>query len=122
MPIQISYYHFLHNLLNILVRRFNNSVHLWAVWRRIMVLDLEGLTNLLHHLVVKIRPIIYDNLVGNLVTADDILLDKTSDHLFGDACIGCCFNPLSKVVYSNQNEAMSVGRYRFNLSDHINAP
>src|SRR3954468_9069351 len=122
MPITVSHYHLLHNLLNVLVGRFNNIIHLWTIRRRIVVLDLEGLTKLLHQLIIEIRSIVSNDLLRNPITTDYVVLDKTSDHLLGDIRVRCGFNPLGEVIDGNQNEAMSIRSSRLNLSNHINAP
>src|SRR3954462_7445134 len=122
MPISVGHYHLLHNLLNVLVGCFDSAIHLWTVRRRIMMLDLEGLTKLLHHLVIEIRSIISNNLLRNPIATDYVVFDKASNHLFGDIRIRCGFNPLGEVIDGNQNEAMSIRNSRDNLSNHINAP
>src|SRR3954469_21839499 len=122
MPISVGHYHLLHNLLNVLVGRFNNAIHLWTIRRRIVVFDLEGLTKFLHHLVIEIRSIISNDLLRNPITTDYVVLDKASNHLFGNIRIRCSFNPLGEVIDGDQNETMSIGSGRLNLSNHINAP
>src|SRR4051812_17381913 len=122
VPISVGHYHLLHNLLNVLVGRFNSAIHLRTIRRRIVMLDLEGLTKLLHHLVIEIRFIISNDLLGNPITTDYIVLDKTSNHLLGNIRIRCDFNPLGEVIDGDQNETMSIGSGRLNLSNHINAP
>src|SRR3954471_20474886 len=122
MPISVGHHHLLHNLLNVLVGRFNSAIHLWMIRRRIVMLDLEGLTKLLYHLVIEIRSIISNDLLRNPIMTDYVVLDKTSDHLLGDIRVRCGFNPLGEVIDGNQNEAMSIRSSRLNLSNHINAP
>src|SRR3954471_10350559 len=97
MPISVGHYHLLYNLLNVLVSRFNIAIHLWTIRRRIVMLDLEGLTKLLHQLVIKIRSIISNDLFRNPITTYYVVLDKASNHLFGDTRIRCGFNPLGEV-------------------------
>src|SRR3954463_8621655 len=106
MPISVSHYHLLHNLLNVLVGRFNSAIHLWTIRRRIVMLDLEGLTKLFHQLVIKIRSIISNDLFRNPIMTDYVVLDKASNHLLGDVRIRCGFNPLGEVIDGNQDEAM----------------
>ena len=67
MPIFIGYYHLLYNLLNILISRFDNVVHLRSIRRRVMMLNFEGLTKLLHHFIVQIGPIVGDDFLGHSV-------------------------------------------------------
>src|SRR3954464_4406341 len=122
MPISVSHYHLLHNLLNVFVGRFNSIIHFRTIRRRIVMLDLEGLTKLLHQLVIEIRSIISNDLLRNPITTYYVVLDKASNHLFGNIRIRCGFNPLGEVIDGNQNETMSIGSSRFNLSNHINAP
>src|SRR4051812_40538438 len=122
MPISVGHYHLLHNLLNVFVGRFNSAIHLWTIRRRVVVFDLEGLTKLLHHLVIEIRSIISNDLLRNPITTDYVVLNKASNHLLGDIRIRCGFNPLGEVIDGNQNETMSIRSSRLNLSNHINAP
>src|SRR3954471_10224843 len=122
MPISVGHYHLLYNLLNVLVSRFDSAIHLWMIRRRVVMLDLEGLTKLLHQLVIEIRSIISNDLLRNPITTDYVVLDKTSNYLLGDIRIRCGFNPLGEVINGNQNEAMSVRSSRLNLSNHVNAP
>src|SRR3954468_23725988 len=122
MPISVGHYHLLHNLLNVFVGRFNSAIHLWTIRRRVVMLDLEGLTKLLHQLINKIRSIVSNDLLRNPKTTDYVVLDKASNHLLGDIRIGCGFNPLGEVINGNQNEAMSIRSSKLNLSNHINAP
>ena len=74
MPIFIGYHHLLYDLLNILIGRFDNTVHLWSVWGRFMMLDFEGLIKLLHHFVVQVRPIIGNDLFRHPVATDNAML------------------------------------------------
>src|SRR3954469_12470234 len=122
VPISVGHYHLLHNLFNVLVGRFNSAIHLWTIRRRIVMLNLEGLTKLLHQLVIKIRSIISNDLLRNPITTYYVVLNKASNHLLGDIRIRCGFNPLGEVIDGNQNETMSIGSSRLNLSNHINAP
>ena len=61
-----------------------------------MMFDLEGLTKLLHHFVIKIRSIVCNNLFRHSVTTDNIVLNEPSYHLLGDIGIGCNFDPFVK--------------------------
>ena len=60
------------------------------------MLDLEGLTKLLHHLIVEIRTIIGDDLLWDTIPTDDIMLNEPSNNLLGDIRIRCGFNPLGE--------------------------
>src|SRR3954468_14591713 len=122
VPISVSHYHLLHNLLNVLVGRFNSAIHLRTIRRIIVMLDLEGLTKLLHHLVIEIRSIISNDLLKNPITTDYVVLDKAGNHLLGNVRIRYGFIPLGEVIDGNQNEAMSIRSSRLNLSNHVNAP
>ena len=96
MLIFIGYHHLLYDLLNILIGRFDSAIHFRSVRGRIMMLDFERLTKLLHHLVVQIRPIISDDLFRHSIVTDNIVLNKPSYHLLGDIGIGCSFDPFCK--------------------------
>ena len=115
-------HHLLYNLLNVFIVLFNNAVHLRSVRGRVMMLDFERLTKLLHHLVIQIGPIVGNDLFGYSVMTNKILLNEPIYHLLGDIGISCRFDPFRKIIYGNQNEMVPVGRSRFNFADHINSP
>ena len=54
MLVFVGYDHFLDDLLNVFIGGFNNTIHLGSVRRRVMMLDLEFLTQFFHHFVVPI--------------------------------------------------------------------
>jgi len=87
-----------------------------------MMLNLEVIAQFLHHLVIQICTIICDDLVGNTIAANDIILDKSDYHLLSHVGIRWCFNPLGEIVDSHEYETVSIGRFWFNLTNHINAP
>ena len=61
-----------------------------------MMLDFEGLTKLLHHFVVQIRPIINNDLFRHSVATNNVVLNEPRYHLLGDIGIGCSFDPFRK--------------------------
>ena len=80
MPILVGVSHFGHDLLDILICSFYCPIHLWAVCCRIIVLYLELLTDLFHHLVVQIGGVIRDDLFWNFISAYDLFLDELADY------------------------------------------
>ena len=76
MPILVRYDHLLHNLLNILVCRLYNTIHLWSVRGRIVMFNLKIFAKLFHHLVIEIRTIVSDDSLRNSITTDDFFLDE----------------------------------------------
>ena len=72
-----------------------------------MMLDLEIITKFLHHFIVQVGPVV-DNLARNSIQAYDILLDKSSNHLFCHICIGSVFYPLGEVINGDQYESVSI--------------
>src|ERR1051325_4368432 len=122
VPILVSDNHLLYNLLDILVRRLHSTIHFWTIWGRVMMFYLDTVTQLFHHFIVEIRAVISNDLLRNPITTNDIMLDKTCDHLSSDTSIRCCLNPFGKVINSNKDELMSIRSGRLNFSNHINAP
>ena len=80
MPILVRVSHFGHDLLNIFICSFYCPIHLWAVWCKIVMLDLELLTDLLHYLVVEISGIIRDHPFWNPISAYNLFLDEATNH------------------------------------------
>ena len=86
MPILICHYHLLYDLLNILVGGFNCAIHLWSIWRRVVMLYLELRVEFSDYLIIKIGTIVCDNPFGDAVSADKIMLDESSHHILGYRC------------------------------------
>ena len=84
MPILIVYYHFLHNLLDIFVVRFDCAIHFRSIRRRIVMLDLKLCAKLSDHSIVEVSPIIGDDPFGDTITADEVLCDESGYHVLGD--------------------------------------
>ena len=84
MPILIGYYHFLHNLLDIFVGRFDCAIHFWSIWRRNVMLDLKLSAKLSNYRIVEISPIVGDNPFGDSITADEVVSDKSGYHILCD--------------------------------------
>ena len=80
MPIIKSFCHLCHNLLYILVSSFYCPIHLWAVWCRIVMFDLELLTYLIHHFVVQVGGIIRNDPFWNSISTYDLSFDELADH------------------------------------------
>jgi len=80
MPILVRHGDLLNYLLDILISSLNCPIHLRPIRRGIIVLDLEILTHLLHHLVVQIGGIIDDNFPGQPISANYLLLDEANHH------------------------------------------
>lgn len=64
------------------------------------MLNLETLAQLYHHLAVEIGPIVCYDLLGDLITINDIVLDKTSNHLLSYVGVGGSFHPFGEVISS----------------------
>ena len=98
MPVLVSDDHFLDDLLNVLVGGFNSAIHLGSVRRRVMMLDLEFLTQFLHHFVVQVRPIICDDLAWNTISANEVVLDEPRNHLSCNVGVRRRLDPFDEVV------------------------
>src|SRR3954463_8049024 len=108
MPVFVSDDHFLDDLLNVLISSFDGAVHFWSVRRRVMMLNLEFLTQFFHHLVVQVRTIVSNDLAGNTISANNVILDKPHNHLSCNIGVRCCFDPFGEVINSYQDETMTV--------------
>src|SRR3954466_8158449 len=84
--------------------------------------NLEFFTKFLHHFVIQILPIVCYYPARNAVATDDVILDKPDDNLSCDVCIRSCFDPFGEIVYGYQDEAMSVGRFWLDHSNHVDSP
>src|SRR3954467_385375 len=84
--------------------------------------DLELFTQLCHHLVIKIGPIISDDLVWNPISAYDLFLDEASNDLLGHVLVRSSFDPFGEVVDSNKNKSVSIRSLRLYPSNHVYAP
>jgi hypothetical protein len=73
VPILVGFHHFLQDLLDVFISGFNNAIHLWTIWGRVMMLNLEVLAQLFHYFVVQICPIICDEPTWNSIAANDLL-------------------------------------------------
>ena len=67
MPISVCHRHLLHNLLDVLISRFDSSIHLRPVGRRFMVLYLELFAEFGDHRVVEIHTIVSDDSLWNTI-------------------------------------------------------
>lgn len=98
MPILVDYNHILYYFLNVLNGCLKCPIHLRAVRRGIMLLNLETFSQVRHHLVVEIRPIVCYDILRDSITINDILLDKPSNHLLSHVGVGSNFHPLGEVI------------------------
>jgi len=62
MPILVSDYHLLNNLLDIFVSSFYHTIHLWPIWRGIGMLDFPFSEEFYYHLAIEVMGIISHNL------------------------------------------------------------
>ena len=60
--------------------------------------NLEFLAQGLHYVIVQIGTIVSDNLAGNTISTDDIVLDELNHYLLGYIGIRCSFDPFGKVI------------------------
>ena len=90
--------HFLYDLLNVFVSSFYNTIHLWPVRGRIVMLDLELFAQGGDLSVVQVRTIVCNDSLRDTVMTDEILLEEPGDNVLGDESEGGCLNPLCKIV------------------------
>ena len=86
------------------------------------MLNLELLAQSGDHSIVQIRTIVSDDLVGDTIPTYEVLLDEAGNHILCNAGEGSCFDPLGKVVNGHQDEAVSIGCCRLDLSNHVDSP
>jgi len=122
MLVFVCSHHLLYDLLDILIGGLNCTVHLGPIGRRVVMFNLESLTQGLHHIIVQVSTVVGDNLAGNTISTDDVVLDELNHHLLGYIGIGSSFDPFGKVIDRYQNETMTVRSLWFNSSNHIDAP
>lgn len=60
MTVLIIDYHFIHDLLNVLVYWLHRTVHLWTIGRRVPMLDLELVEQSIDKLIVQISGVVRD--------------------------------------------------------------
>lgn len=94
----ISNCHLMDNLLVIFICSFDITIHLGSARRGIMMFNLEIVTQLLHHFVIQICPIISNDPAGNTIAVDNLILDKLDHHLLGYLGVRCRFNPLGEII------------------------
>ena len=74
------------------------------------------------HSIIHICTVVSDDPVGNTIPAYEVLLDEAGNHIFTNRGEGSCFDPFGEIVDGDQDEAMSIERCGFDLSNHVNAP
>src|ERR1051325_9458908 len=121
MPVFISDCHLLYDLLKIFVGGFLCAIHLWPVWRRVMMLNLELHAEFGDHFVIEVGTVVCDNSFGDAVSTEKIMLDESSHNILGNRCEGGCFYPFGKVVNCNEDEMMSVGSGGLDFSNQVDA-
>ena len=84
MPIFIGHYHFLHNLLNIFVGRFDCAIHFRSIRRRIVMLDLKLSAQFPDHGIVEVSPIVGDDPFRDTIEAYEVMCDESGYHILGD--------------------------------------
>ena len=122
MPILVGYCNFLYDLFDVLICGFNIAIRLWLVRGRIMVLDLEFHAQCDDHGIVKICTIVCDDSLRDTVPTYEILFDKSGYNILGNGRERSCLNPFHEVVNGHQDEAVSIRSFRFDFSNHVDAP
>ena len=98
MPVFVCDYHFLYDLFNVLIRGFNNTIHLRPVRGRIVMLDLEFLAQGSDHSIIQICTIACNDPLWDTVTTYEILLDEPGNNILGDGRERGFLNPLCKII------------------------
>ena len=122
VPVFVCHRHLLHNLLNVLISRFNSPIHLRPVRRRVVMLYLELFTEFGDHLIIEICTIVRNDPLWYTISADQIVPNKLCHNILGYSSKGSCLNPLHKVINCYQDEMMPVRCSRYDLIDHVDGP
>ena len=72
------------------------------------------------HPFVDISTIVYNNPLGDVVSAYEIVFDESSHIILGNRCKRGCFYPLGKVINSDKDETVPIRSGRFDFSNHVN--
>ena len=81
-----------------------------------MMLNLELLAQSGDHSIVQICSVVSDDPVGDTIPAYEVLLDEAGNHILCNGGEGSCFDPLGKVINGHQDEMVSIGCRRLDLS------
>src|SRR4051812_43918920 len=57
MPVFVGYCHLLYDFLDGFIGGFHCAIHLWSIWRGIMMLDLEMCAEFSNHLLFRFVPL-----------------------------------------------------------------
>lgn len=114
--------HLLKDLLEIIIGCLYRPIHLWFVWRRSMVLNLEFLVEYLEIFSYKICGIVYDDLVRNSISTNNVLAYESYCVLHCDCEQGRSLHPFCKVVNNHYDVLMSISCFLRHESNHINTP
>ena len=66
--------------------------------------------------------VVCDDPVGDTIPAYEVQLDEAGNHILCNEGVGSCFDPLRKIINSDQDEAMSIGCRKLDLSNHVDSP
>ena len=83
MPVFLDHNHLLYNLLNVLIGGFHYAIHIWLIWRRGVMFDLELCVEFNDHSVVEVSTIVRDDYLGDAIPADKIMFYEPGDHILG---------------------------------------
>ena len=87
-----------------------------------MMLDFEVLAHFLHHLVVQIGAIVSNDLFGESVSTNQLLLYESNYHIPCGISIRSCFDSFGEVIYRHKNEAVTIRRLGFDGPNDIYSP
>ena len=86
------------------------------------MLNMELLAQSCDHSIFKVCTVISDDPFGDTIPANKVLPDEAGNNILSNGCEGSCFDPLGEIVNGHQNEAVSIGCCRLDLSNHIDSP
>ena len=86
------------------------------------MLNLELLAQVGDHSIVKVYTVVSGDPFWDTVPANKILLDEAGNNILSNGCEESCFDPLCEIINGHQNEAVSIGCCRLDLSNHVDSP
>ena len=84
-------------LFNVLISNLYSAIHLRPVSRRVIMLDLELLTEFGDH-SVEICTIICNDSLGDTISTDKVMLDEPRHNIIGNSSKRGSLNPLHEVI------------------------
>ena len=87
-----------------------------------MMLNFELLAQGGDHSVVQVCTVVSNDPIGDTISENKVLLNEAGNNILCNGGEGICFDPLGEVINGHQDEAISIGCCRLDLSNHVDSP